>query len=321
MQAPPSPVMLDLIAEAGRRLNVVVEVTERSLVSAPAELLAALSVVRDLGWGVALDDVGADVMSLALMPFVQPDVIKLDLRLIQQQPDRETAAIVGAVDAQAERTGALVLAEGIETNEHLDAALAMGATVGQGWLFAYPDTLPDDARLMTGGFTAQPVPRPPARSPLRAVSGGRAPRRSTKPLLLEMSRHLERQALDQGGSVVVLSAFQTAERFTSATAHRYRELANHSAFVAAMGVSMAEEPTFGVRGGSLDADDPIVDEWAVAVVAAHFAAALTAVDLHDDGPDNLRRFDYVLTYDRTLVLAVAASLMTRVLPAQPSPGG
>ncbi len=126
MQAPPSPVMLDLIAEAGRRLNVVVEVTERSLVSAPAELLAALSVVRDLGWGVALDDVGADVMSLALMPFVQPDVIKLDLRLIQQQPDREIAAIVGAVDAQAERTCALVLAEGIETNEHLDAGAGDG---------------------------------------------------------------------------------------------------------------------------------------------------------------------------------------------------
>ncbi len=197
----------------------------------------------------------------------------------------------------------------------------MGETIGQGWLFAYPDTLPDDARLLTGGFSAQPVPRPPARSPLRAVSGGRAQRRSTQPLLLEMSRHLERQALDQGGSVVVLSAFQTAARFTPATARRYRELAKHSAFVAAMGIGMAEEPALGVRGGSLDVDDPIVDEWAVAVVGAHFAAALTAVDLHDDGPQNLRRFDYVLTYDRTLVLAVATSLMSRVLPAPPSPGG
>jgi len=315
IQVPPSPEMLDLIAEAGRHLKVVVEVTERSLVSAPAELLAALSSVRDMGWGVALDDVGADVMSLALMPFVRPDVIKLDLSLVQHQPDREIAAIASAVDAQAERTGALVLAEGIETEEHFDVALAMGATIGQGWLFARPGSLPDGPRLLRGGITPQPAPPSPAPSPMRASSGGRPSRRSTKPLLLEMSRHLERQAIDQGDSVVVLSAFQTAERFTPATARRYRELSDRAAFVAAMGIGMPEEPVPGVRGGSLDVADPMVDEWAVAVVGAHFAAALTAVDLHDDGPENLRRFDYVLTYDRTLVLAVAASLMARVLPA------
>ena len=318
IQAPPSPEMLDLIGEAGRHLNVVVEVTERSLVSAPAELLAALSSVRDLGWGVALDDVGAEVMSLALMPFVRPDVIKLDLSLIQKQPDRAIAAIASAVDAQAERTGALVLAEGIETKEHLDTALAMGATIGQGWLFAHPGCLPDNARLLTGGLTPQPAPAAPAPSPMRASSGGRPARRSTKPLLLEMSLHLERQAFDQGSSVVVLSAFQTAERFTPATARRYRALADRSAFVAAMGIGMPDEPVRGVRGGSLDVDDPIADEWAIAIVGAHFAAALTAIDLHDDGPENLRRFDYVLTYDRTLVLAVASSLMARVLPAPSS---
>ena len=317
IQAPPSPEMLDLIGEAGRHLSVVVEVTERSLVSAPAELLVALSSVRDLGWGVALDDVGAEVMSLALMPFVRPDVIKLDLSLIQQQPDRAIAAIASAVDAQAERTGALVLAEGIETQEHLDTALALGATIGQGWLFAHPGSLPDNARLLTGGLTPQPAPPVPAPSPMRASSGGRPARRSTKPLLLEMSLHLERQAFDQGSSVVVLSAFQTAERFTPATARRYRALADRSAFVAAMGTGMPEEPVRGVRGGSLDVDDPIADEWAIAIVGAHFAAALTAIDLHDDGPENLRRFDYVLTYDRTLVLAVASSLMARVLPASP----
>jgi len=265
--------------------------------------------VRDLGWGVALDDVGAEVMSLALMPFVRPDVIKLDLSLIQKQPDRAIAAIASAVDAQA---------EGIETKEHLDTALAMGATIGQGWLFAHPGCLPDNARLLTGGLTPQPAPAAPAPSPMRASSSGRPARRSTKPLLLEMSLHLERQAFDQGSSVVVLSAFQTAERFTPATARRYRALADRSAFVAAMGIGMPEEPVRGVRGGSLDVDDPIADEWAIAIVGAHFAAALTAIDLHDDGPENLRRFDYVLTYDRTLVLAVASSLMARVLPAPSS---
>ena len=64
-----------------------------------------------------------------------------------------------------------------------------------------------------------------------------------------MSRYLERQALAQGSSVVVLSAFQTADRFSPATARRYIDLASRSAFVAALGVGMAKEPpppVFGV---------------------------------------------------------------------------
>ncbi len=72
------------------------------------------------------------------MPLLRPDVIKLDLRLVQRQPDAEIAEIVNAVNTQAERTGAIVLAEGIETDEHLATARALGATLGQGWLFGRP---------------------------------------------------------------------------------------------------------------------------------------------------------------------------------------
>jgi hypothetical protein len=60
---------------------------------------------RAVGWGVALDDVGAEPASLAVMPFVRPDVIKLDLRLVQGRTTAEVARIVNAVRAQAELTG------------------------------------------------------------------------------------------------------------------------------------------------------------------------------------------------------------------------
>jgi DICT domain-containing protein len=130
-----------------------------------------------------------------------------------------------------------------------------------------------------------------------------------------MSRHLERQALALESSAVVLAAFQTTERFTPATVRRYEQLASQSSFVAAMGVGMSETPARGVRGGSLVEDDPLVDEWSIAVVGPHFAAALAAIDLGDAGHDALRRFEYVLTYDRDLVLSIAQSLMARVLPS------
>ena len=45
---------------------------------------------------------------------------------------------MNAVNAHAERTGAVVLAEGIETEEHLATARALGATLGQGWYFGRP---------------------------------------------------------------------------------------------------------------------------------------------------------------------------------------
>ena len=48
--------------------------------------------LRSAGWGIALDDVGADSRSLALMPVLYPDVIKLDLRLLADRDPRDDRA-------------------------------------------------------------------------------------------------------------------------------------------------------------------------------------------------------------------------------------
>ena len=88
-------------ADAGSRC--VVEVTERALIARPEALLRALTRLRTRGWGIALDDVGADSRSLALMSLLYPDVIKLDLRLLRDRSRRDVARIVTAVGAEAER--------------------------------------------------------------------------------------------------------------------------------------------------------------------------------------------------------------------------
>lgn len=123
---------------AASSLRLVLEITERDLTTDPASLLAVVASARRAGWGVALDDVGAAPASLALMPYLHPDFIKLDRRLVQNPRDSRSAAVVNAVRAQAERTGCTILAEGIESEAQRDRALAMGATLGQGWLFGHP---------------------------------------------------------------------------------------------------------------------------------------------------------------------------------------
>ncbi|MEA2401563.1 MAG: hypothetical protein QOK00_1966 [Thermoleophilaceae bacterium] len=307
----PDDLLADLDPPVG--LRPFVEITERALTGRPAELLREVSSMRDLGWGIALDDVGADMRSLALMPLVRPDLVKLDLRLVQEHPTTEIAEIVNAVLAERERSGVTILAEGIETDEHLETARAMGATLGQGWLLGRPGPLPASA---PPSGPAPPVlhhePALSATTPFEAISPGRDVRRSDKALLLAMSLHLEREASRVGPGAIILSAFQEAARFTPKTIRRYERLAATSSFVVALGVGMPARPAAGVRGAHLDPADPLRGEWSVVVLGPHFAGALVAVDLGDGGPDLERRFDYALTYDRTAVVEAARTLTRRV---------
>ena len=56
--------------------------------------------------------------------------------------DVKGALVAEAVRAYAADSGAHILAEGIETEGHLQRALNLGATFGQGWLFGRPGPLP-----------------------------------------------------------------------------------------------------------------------------------------------------------------------------------
>ncbi len=304
---------------------VVLELTERELTRRPAELLDTVRRVREAGWGLALDDVGADPASLALLTLLRPDVIKLDLRLVQQQPSERIAAVMNAVLAEAERTGAHVLAEGIETEEHLQTARAFGATLGQGWYFARPGALRLPEASRTPGH-ALPQTEPlagagstgPTSSPFDIAARRHRPRAAVKSLLIETSKHLERQAAASGETTVCLSAFQHHRHFTADTRRRYDDLQRVACFVGALGEGMPARPMPGVRGAHLGPDDPVRGEWDIAVLGPHFAACLVARDLGDTGPEAARRFEFVISHDRELVTRVALSLMSRMADAPPA---
>jgi diguanylate cyclase (GGDEF)-like protein/PAS domain S-box-containing protein len=314
--------LLAIAEGAPQELRVVLEITERALAARPAELLRTVERVRALGWGVAVDDVGADSMSLTFLPLLSPDVVKLDLRLVQERPGPAIAEIMNAVNAHAERTGALILAEGIETAEHLATARALGATLGQGWYFGRPGPgavpgLPTGALALPGGASHGPSDA----SPFACLPDTVPLRRSAKSLLIELSKQLEREAMRLGETCLVAATFQEARHFTPSTIQRYRDLVERTGFVCALGEDLAVEPLPGVRGATLSPDDPVRGEWDIVVVGPHFSAALIARDLGDDGPDRDRTFEYALTYDRDTVVRAAHALLTRVVPrtALPAP--
>jgi EAL domain-containing protein (putative c-di-GMP-specific phosphodiesterase class I) len=300
-------------AVAGSGVRVVLEVTERAVAARPAELLSTVARVRELGWGVALDDVGADSASLAFMSLLLPDVVKLDLDLVQGVANRATAEVMHAVNAYAERSGAWVLAEGIETEAHLTAARAFGATLGQGWMYGRPAPAPAPTSHpgleLPGEDT---VPSSGRESLFDLLPPGTRVLRSPKRLLIELSKQLEREAERIGETCVLSATFQHARHFTPATKIRYARLVERTGFVCALGEGLSEEPLPGVRGATLHPDDPLVGEWDVTVLSPHFSTALLARDLGDDGPDMDRMFEYALTYERATVVEAARSLLTRV---------
>ena len=305
-----------LAQRARGELTLVAEITERALTSRPAELLQTIHGLSAAGCVVALDDVGAEPDSLALLPLIAPDVVKLDISLVRRWPDTRQGAILAAVSAYAERTGAIILAEGVEDEKDLDQALALGATLAQGWHFAHPGPLQDFEGPATVLFAPHP-PVPTPSSPFSAVDPSKT-HIAKKGLLLGISHHLESQGTSLETPPVILSTFQKVERFTPHTLARYSSLAQRCPLIAALGEGMDAEPAPGVRGVELSPEDPLIDEWVVAVVGTHYHGALIARDLGDEGSlaDPNRRFSYIVTHDSDTVLAAARSLLQRVVPRE-----
>lgn len=308
------PWLAGISAAVDNRLQVVIEFTERALLDDPSLLLWSVGEMRDLGARIALDDVGALPESLAFLPVVRPDVVKLDLRLVREHGSLEIAQITNAVRAYAEESGAAVVAEGVETERDHDVALILGATLGQGWLYGRPSALPAELSGRRDMARVPPLHQADGLTPFEVVAAQRRPRPCDKGLLVPISNSLEDAARALALPPLLLGCFQDAEFFTPHTQARYTDLARRLPLVGALGASMPSSPAPGVRGAPLAEQDALVRQWGVIVLGAHYAAALVALDRGDlRMAGRNRRFDYVVTHDRDLVIAAAKTLLTRVL--------
>ena len=303
-----------LLARAHDELRVMFELTERSLLKHPRALLRKVAGLRADGFGIALDDVGAHPDSLALLDVICPDIVKLDVHLVQSHPTDAQAHILAAVLAHTERTGAVLLAEGIESDEHLEQALALGASLGQGYKFGRPGPL---AGSVTVSWTPPPMKhpvQPVGDSPFDVVAGKVLVRTARKATLIPFSRHIEAQARHATDPPMVLASLQRAQHFTASTSARYRELAPSSALVAIFGRGLPKDLGSGIRGVDLNPDDPLCTQWIVLILGPHHSAALIAREQDPTGsvPEPERRFDLAITYDRVLVTIIARSLLDRM---------
>ena len=95
---------------------------------------------KKLGFFIALDDVGAGHSNLERIALLKPDIIKIDRFLIQDL-DREyhKQEVVRSLYNLAGGIGAVVVAEGIETEAEALTVLDLGVNLQQGYYYAHPD--------------------------------------------------------------------------------------------------------------------------------------------------------------------------------------
>lgn len=119
--------------------RVTVEIVEHAPAFSGPEFLRRLDELRSHGFGIALDDVGLGQSNFRMILECRPDYLKLDRHFVHGAAhDAHRRAVLGSIVYLARRTGAEVVAEGVEDERDADAAYAEGVHLLQGYLFSPP---------------------------------------------------------------------------------------------------------------------------------------------------------------------------------------
>jgi len=119
--------------------RVVLEITERASLHHIGDVQARIGRLRESGFRIAVDDLGAGYAGLTSFAHLEPEVVKLDMSLVRNvhaQPTKQT--LVRTMIAMCRELGMQIVAEGVETPEERDAILEAGCDLMQGYLFAKP---------------------------------------------------------------------------------------------------------------------------------------------------------------------------------------
>lgn len=131
----PLPSLKQMLRHRVDPQRIVFEITE--LGGNNQRLAEVVARYREAGARIAIDDFGAGYSQLDRVLALQPDILKLDMRLFQAAAlGGPSSDVVKALAQMAEKTGCWIIAEGVETEAQLNFALECGSRFVQGFLFA-----------------------------------------------------------------------------------------------------------------------------------------------------------------------------------------
>ena len=121
------------------RHRVIFEITERDKFHDFPGSGRGLTTLRDMGYRVAVDDLGAGYAGLNSFAMIRPDVVKFDMELIRDIDRSKTKCnLVRLMATLCRDMGILTVAEGIETEEEYEKVRELGCDLLQGFFIARP---------------------------------------------------------------------------------------------------------------------------------------------------------------------------------------
>jgi EAL domain-containing protein (putative c-di-GMP-specific phosphodiesterase class I) len=119
--------------------RVVLEITERASLHKVSDLRARVAALRERGYRIAVDDLGAGYAGLSSFAQLEPDLVKLDMTLVRDiHKTPVKRKLVASMTQVCKELGLLVVAEGVECAEERDVLIETGCDLLQGYHFAKP---------------------------------------------------------------------------------------------------------------------------------------------------------------------------------------
>lgn len=140
--------------------SIMFEFTEDEEVVDTDHLRKIITEYRRQGFLTAIDDFGAGFAGLGLLADFQPDLIKIDMKLVRDvDTSHARRTIVSAIVFVARELGITLLAEGVETEAEFESLRAAGIKLFQGYYFAKPafEALPPIGRDTLDSRMRKPV--------------------------------------------------------------------------------------------------------------------------------------------------------------------
>jgi diguanylate cyclase (GGDEF)-like protein len=123
--------------------RVIIELTENQPTYDYELMREAVLHYRNMGFQIAIDDLGEGFSSLRLWSELRPEYVKIDMHFIQGiNHDPVKLQFVRSIQEIAEKSGTLVIAEGIEAQTELLVLRDLGVAFGQGYHLGRPNAVP-----------------------------------------------------------------------------------------------------------------------------------------------------------------------------------
>jgi EAL domain-containing protein (putative c-di-GMP-specific phosphodiesterase class I) len=119
--------------------RVVLEITERTSLEGQLDLRYRIAELRELGFQIAIDDLGGGHARMNALSPLDTDFVKLDMSLVRDVDKHQMKQrLIGSVTQLCREQGTRVIGEGVETEAEAQTLVELGCDLLQGYLIARP---------------------------------------------------------------------------------------------------------------------------------------------------------------------------------------